>query len=205
MDYTHTFIPTNSSENLTKAQSDPLLLNADMLNSERIKTAFGSYNIEIIDQDENTRISNLFSTQPDTTRTLSVVHFLNKGNSIWHTEHQKILDGQSIGQVFKKNHWEIDKQSKFFGQLKDTPMLSFVYEKMQIIPNNLCIHIYDLWVQKESNKSQYALIAELHHPQYLQLGDLRNLYLDFFDKHLSMCNGTTKIWENISCQLHKLP
>jgi hypothetical protein len=42
--------------------------------------------------------------------------------------------------------------------------------------SDLAVHIYVLSVAREGEEHEYVTIAEVHHPAYLQLADLHELY-----------------------------
>lgn len=150
-----------------------------LLNSERIRQKFGSYGIEVLEQDDRLRVSNLYSleTGARVTRTLAVVFFPEPIPAPLRAEHEAIRSGQSIGEQFKKNGWKVEKQNVYFGALAAAPEFVGVYAAMGEIPAaSLAVHIYQLWVSKERNYYLYATIAEVHHPEYLDLTGLQAIY-----------------------------
>ena len=83
----------------------------ELLNSERIAAAFGSYGVEVLEQDEQVRVSNLFSGagQDKTCRTFAIVRYplrLDGAVSAEHAErwgpvpgtlmHEALRDGRVI-------------------------------------------------------------------------------------------------------------
>ena len=75
----------------------------ELLNSERIAAAFGSYGVEVLEQDEQVRVSNLYSGAagrqdlPDVRdRALSAAPSIPRVSA----EHAAIVAGGSIGAVF---------------------------------------------------------------------------------------------------------
>lgn len=150
-----------------------------LLNSERIRQRFGSYGIEVLEQDDRLRVSNLYSLETGAriTRTLAVVLFPETIPAPLRTEHDAIKSGQSIGEEFRNNGWKVQKQNLYVGELAASPEFADVYTAMgEITAVDLAVHIYQLSVSKDSNRYPYATIAEIHHPEYLDLIELRAIY-----------------------------
>ncbi len=40
----------------------------------------------------------------------------------------------------------------------------------------LAVHVYTMWLHKGGVDLEYATIAEVHHPDFLELGDLERIY-----------------------------
>ena len=139
------------------------------LNSERIRAQFGSYGIDILQQDMQTRVSSLYSMDQGQkiTRTLAVVMYADEIPSPILAEHQIIAGGGSIGEVFKANGWSVEKKSRYFGALPASPDYAEIYALMGgIQPMELATHVYELSVCKAGRCLVYATIAEVHHPDY---------------------------------------
>jgi hypothetical protein len=147
----------------------------ELLNSERIAAAFGNFGIEVLEQNDEVRVSNLFSTADGerTCRTFAVVRYGSIGTEI-HGEHAAIVAGGSIGAVFASAGWEVRKAHLRYGELAATPRLA---KLMRIeIGAPLAMHIYALDVANESGLREYAVLAEIHHPDYLGGEELRAIY-----------------------------
>lgn len=150
-----------------------------LLNSERIRQQFGSYGIEVLQQDDRLRVSDLYSVEAGAriTRTLAVVFFPETIPAPLRAEHDAIKSGQSIGEEFRNNGWKVQKQNLYVGELAASPEFADVYTAMgEITAVDLAVHIYRLSVSKDSNRYPYATIAEIHHPDYLDLIELRAIY-----------------------------
>jgi hypothetical protein len=150
-----------------------------LLNSERIRQRFGSYGIEVLQQDDRLRVSNLYSLETGAriTRTLAVVLFPETIPAPLRAEHDAIKSGQSIGEELKKNGWTVQKQILYVGELAAASEFAGVYAAMgEITAVDLAVHIYQLSVSKDGNRYPYATIAEIHHPEYLDLIELRAIY-----------------------------
>ena len=156
-----------------------------LLNSERIRQKFGSYGLDILQGGEKIRVSNLYSVQngKKTTRTLALVVYPEVIDLLLSTEHQKIINGQSIGEVFKGNGWRIKKQHVFFGEIEASSNFAGVYSLMGgVAPVALPIHIYNFFVRKNGAEFLYASISEIHHPDYLDANDLQGIYEEEFGR-----------------------
>jgi len=148
-------------------------------NSDRIKIKYGSYNIDIIENEPRIRVSNLYSTQNGikTNRTFAVVAYPSPIEPAFKNEHEAIINGQSIGVVFEQNGWEIQKHHLYFGEI-EMPTENYGDHSLfsDIGTSHPAIHIYSLVVAKDNSEFEYAAIAEVHHPDFLQLEDLQAIY-----------------------------
>ena len=150
-----------------------------LLNSERIEQKFGSYGIDIVQSDNQSRVSFLYSLEPNNKNkknyhTLAIVKF--KETRQVSNIHEKILNGGSIGKSFKKEGWEIDKTNHQMMVISNPDKLLFKSWLPQISNENLALHFYELNVKTENYHYLYAEILEIHHPKYLGLNDLTEVY-----------------------------
>ena len=156
-------------------------------NSERIRLKFGSYGIEVLESGVRIRVSNLYSIDngAKSNRTFAVVVYPDVIEPEFSTEHDAIISGQSIGIVFKNHGWAIDKRHQYFGELElasndpDTGSVFGGTGKIRPV-----VHVYSLFIKKNGSEFHYASIAEVHHPEYLDLEDLHAIYGNEFDKSL---------------------
>ena len=139
------------------------------LNSERIAQRYGNYGIEVLFAGDQKRISNLYSEADGrkTMRTLALVQFTAADAPEIANEHRQILGGGSIGAVFKKAGWTIDKTSSRYclskTDLESLPDLA----RMGIPPPaTLATRIYVFHVRKGTISIDYATITEFYHPDY---------------------------------------
>jgi len=155
-------------------------------NSERIRLKFGSYGIEVLENSPAIRVSSLHSKHDgiNISRTFAVVAYPDVIDPAFQSEHEAIIDGQSIGILFKNNGWTLEKQHQYFGEI-DVSSEHFGMssnsnrgEKVQS-----AIHAYSLIVKKSASEFHYASIAEIHHPEFLKLEDLAAIYGPEFDQH----------------------
>jgi len=148
----------------------------ELLNSERIAEEFGSYGVEVLEQSDGLRISNLYSAEADlrTCRTFAIVRYPSNVDPVVANEHAAILAGGSIGATFAEHGWEVRKTHLFFGEQEASARLA---ELMRIARGTrLARHIYVLDVAKGDQVIEYAALIEIHHPDYLTLADLVRIY-----------------------------
>lgn len=152
-----------------------------LLNSERIQLKFGSYGIDVLENSDTIRVSNLYSTEQGekTGRTFAVVVYPGQVGPALSAAHRRILAGQSIGAVFKEAGWTITKEHLYFGEIPLRADFQRVRALMQLrASGSLAVHVYRLAVARAGPPTDYATIAEVHHPAYLTLADLDAIYGD---------------------------
>ena len=155
-------------------------------NSERIRAKFGSYGIEVLENSSKLRVSSLYSTHDgvNVNRTFAVVAYPEAVEPAFRAEHEAIINGESIGIVFKQHGWLIRKDHQYFGEI-DTPAARFGLAGAGR-PDTIraAIHVYALSVKKREHELRYATIAEIHHPDYLRPEDLAWIYGEEYETHL---------------------
>ncbi|AUP77859.1 hypothetical protein [Flavivirga eckloniae] len=179
--YSINHFETSEQSPKTHATSQDSILSPKLLNSERIKMKYGSYNIKVLSNTPKLRVSNLYSSHNDKkiTRTLAIVHYLEEIDSIFLNEHVKILSGGSIGRVFKQHGWKIKKKSIYLGELQPSIDYSNIYKRMgNISISKLAIHIYGFYIEKDNKDYQYAVISEIYHPDYLTLNNIKQIVIN---------------------------
>ena len=93
------------------------------------------------------------------------------------TEHEQVLAGDSIGAIFKAGGWTIRKATLHIGTTELRRSRNEVALAMRLeYPSKIAVHVYRLLLQKDGDAIDYATISEFHHPDYLDLEDLRELY-----------------------------
>lgn len=148
----------------------------DLLNSERIAAAFGSYAVEVLAQDDGVRIANLYSSELGvaTCRTLAIVRYPPTVDALVSGEHAAIVAGGSIGSVFAERGWQVRKTHLYYGEIEASARLAGL---MRIAPGTrLAEHVYVLDVAKGERVIEYAALVEIHHPDYLRPADLARIY-----------------------------
>ncbi len=151
----------------------------DLLNSDRIERTFGSYGIEVLEQDGLRRVSSLYSGSGTgrTTRTYAVVEYLGSPDNLYREAHDAIVAGASIGDTFRRAGWTIRKQTVFIGELEAPDEYRSLGEMMHIeLPADLAVHQYLFVISNEERSFSYARITEVHHPDFLRESDLEAIY-----------------------------
>ena len=152
---------------------------AELLNSERIEQQFGSYGVEVLFQQSDLRRSSLYSVDGGTRvcRTYAVVRFATPREPSIDAPHANVLAGGSLGATFRKFGWNVNKQTLHVGSLYVSDAGHPVAELMQLdSAQQLAMHIYRLQLVRHGTTVDYATVAELHHPDYLDEAALRGLY-----------------------------
>ena len=176
----------------------------EMLNSERIESQFGSFGIDVISYEKGVRRANLYSTENGMRicRSYAVVRFDNVPEESIGPEQAQIVSGASIGATFKANGWQIFKETLHLGEQPLTPAEHAIATLMHVDQHtNVAMHVYRLLLKKESQIIEYATIIELHHPQYLGLERLRELFAvdalakpesELLDEWTALLNGEAR-------------
>lgn len=149
------------------------------LNSDRIRAQFGSYGVRIVEADEALRLSCLYSESPagDTCRTVARVEIRQPVPADLSELHSAITAGASIGEVFRSAGYSIRKRRLFVGGRPVPPPDRDLFESLDIAPvGELATHRYVFEVHRKNANYDYAIITEIHHPDYLTVEQLRALY-----------------------------
>ncbi len=150
-----------------------------ILNSERIEQRFGSYGIDVLASEAGLRRSSLFSYDGDnrTCRTYAVVQFAEEADAHSNRAHSRVLAGDSIGETFRDDGWDIRKNTLYIGTIRLPEARTEVGELMRLSgAHDLALHIYQLVLVRGASELEYATILEAHHPEYLTERVLRNLF-----------------------------
>ncbi len=151
-----------------------------ILNSERIERRFGSYGIDVLASEAGLRRSSLFSYDGDhtTCRTYAVVQFAEKAGTSCDDAHSRVLAGDSIGETFKEDGWDIRKNTLYVGTIGLPDGRTEIRELMHLSgAHDLALHIYQLVLVRDVDELEYATILEAHHPEYLTEKDLRDIFV----------------------------
>ena len=153
---------------------------AEELNSERIERLFGNYRISVLEQTARGRLSNLHSIHDSlvTCRTLATVQYHSPVPAVLRDAHREILAGGSIGATLKNHGWQVRKLTQYVGDIEAPADARRLSTLMRIpVPRTLALHAYQLnAVDDDGGEYAYATIVELHHPDYLSVEALRELY-----------------------------
>ena len=169
------YAQSNTQATVTPCDST---LSPKLLNSERIEKKFGGYGIDVLYNSAQLRVSNLYDGKK-ITRTLAVVDYPETIDSSFAKEHQIIVAGGSIGNVFKSHGWLIEKKNIFLGELAPSADYKKLYALMgNIPPSKLSVWIYVFYIRRQGKAFAYATISEVYHPDYLSLADLKCINSD---------------------------
>jgi hypothetical protein len=169
------YAQSNAQARVTPCDS---ILSAKLLNSERIEKKFGGYGIDVLYNSAQLRVSNLYDGKK-ITRTLAVVDYPETIDSSFAKEHQIIVAGGSIGNVFKSHGWIIEKKNIFLGELAPSAEYKKLYALMgNIPPSKLSVWIYVFYIRRGEKSFPYATISEVYHPDYLSLANLKCINKD---------------------------
>lgn len=146
------------------------------LNSERIEMRFGSYGIDVLEQDERRRVSNLYSERDGekVTRTFAIVSYPSSVPRALAEVHAAITAGGSIGAVLAADGWRVRKHNRFIGTMPATPKLRAMMQLADA--SELAMHAYVLEVEGGDRRLDYAMIIEIHHPDYLSAFEVAAIY-----------------------------
>lgn len=145
------------------------------LNSDQILARYGSYGVEVLFETSNIRIANLYSSagENQTCRTYAVTRYSLPIASELASAHEAIVAGQSIGATLRSEGWVITKQGLHVGQLATAKLPERVRALMMTDSEFLAVYEYELLASKGAKPISYATIAEIYHPDYLSVTDLR--------------------------------
>ncbi len=151
-----------------------------MLNSERIRERYDSCHIEILNagSQDGLRRASLYSGTGDdrTCRTYAVVQSDAPPSAIA-AEHAAIQAGQSIGATFRDSGWHVAKQTLAAAEERLDHLDPEIAAAMRIPESStVAVHAYELVVKRGPQRIDYAMIVELHHPDYLDATTVTALF-----------------------------
>jgi hypothetical protein len=92
-------------------------------------------------------------------------------------EHRAIIAGASIGQTFRDSGWRIEKETLVISETGPEEYAWGIAGLMRIDSKQpLAIHRYRFVVAKGRLKIYYASITEIHHPEYMNVRQLRAIF-----------------------------
>lgn len=155
-------------------KSQELKSMTNLLNSDRIRLTFKDYDLEVLLQNDQVRVSNLHAK--NAMKTCAIVNYSKNIPSWLQETHKEIYQGASIGETIKKS-FKLKKEGLYLGETK---IPSFA--KIRMAPLELeidaAVYIYNLLVQEPNSDNwiSYCTITEIYCPSYLMLGDLKILH-----------------------------
>ena len=153
---------------------------ATLLNSERIERRFGSYGVEILSQNDVERRSNLYSIGRDETRTgericrtYALVRYIGGDDRRIAAAQQRIVAGASIGSTLRTAGWTIQKKTLHSGRIRISETGGEIARLMRIPEAfDAAVHVYRMTLERGTERIDYALFIEIHHPEYLDAAAL---------------------------------
>ena len=148
------------------------------LNSDRIRAAFGSYGVDVLRQDAERRVSNLYSETAGSRicRTLAISQFSNPVPEPLSNAHRRILEGGSIGITLREEGWRISKTPLFTGQIPNGIGFEKIARLSRQDGRELALVMYDLSVERAGLEYRYVTITEIYHPDYLSYDEVTSIY-----------------------------
>lgn len=145
------------------------------LNSERIEERFGSYGIEVLEH-APVRVSKLYSIHGEEKicRTFAIVSFTEPAAKDLQPALTRIKAGASLGATLKKAGWKVEKEPLHIGTIPAGPRFRKL-AKLEQSPD-LAVSIYRLHATREEVNHEVATVIEIHHPEYLDEQQLRELH-----------------------------
>tara|TARA_X000001036_G_scaffold31044_1_gene25554 strand:+ start:11944 stop:12582 length:639 start_codon:yes stop_codon:yes gene_type:complete len=152
---------------------------SSILNSERIQMKFGSYGLDILYSDHDTRVSYLYSFDSSNHKkkiyqTFAIVKFLE--SKIDQETQKRIDNGASIGATLKENGWSISKINLDIARINSDEYPLFKTPESSESLHSLAAHFYKLKIKKEDKFFDYAEILEIHNPGYLNYNELIKIF-----------------------------
>jgi hypothetical protein len=156
---------------------------APPLNSDQIQARFGSYGVDVLESTDASRRSSLYSIENGEriTRTYALVEFKIPADSpvypLIAVPQAQIQAGASIGSTLRDAGWTIQKETLYVGALQLPDRYLQLWPLMRLDGNPaLAMHAYTFKIRKGMHSIEYALIIELHHPDFLGPGELEKQY-----------------------------
>jgi hypothetical protein len=178
-----------------------------LLNSERIELIFGDYGLDVLELNDRVRVSSLYSLERGrkVCRTFALVFFPPEVDPLIAGEQRAILAGGSIGAVFKEAGFEIEKLNRYFGELPADPRRERLRRLMgEAGSGQLALHVYSMVLRRGGESLDYATIAEVHHPAFLDLEDLEAIYGSEVAQHRREA-GLEKVLAKVAEELQEAP
>ena len=160
------------------------------LNSEIIAATFGSYGVEVLHEDNESRLSNLYSDDK-IMRTCAIVDYSLPIHESLTQAHKEIVAGGSIGATLKKHGFTLTKKPRYFGEVRLTESLK---KAMRVGTEIGTVHIYDLYV----GENRYCTITEIHSPVYLNAHSLKLLYPNEHEQYLTTTPEVRRLLDKAS-------
>jgi len=158
------------------------------MNSEQIREKFGSYHVEVLHQDEGSRVASLYSTHDEQAicRTLAVTCFRRPLDQSLTEADRLIRQGQSIGSTLSDAGLVLDRAVLAEASVASGAAFEQLTGASVKAGATIYLRVYQLSAGKDPTILRpYAVIAEAHHPEHIPpeslLPDQASLNTDAWD------------------------
>lgn len=158
------------------------------MNSEQIREKFGSYHVEVLHQDQGSRVASLYSTHNEQAicRTLAVTCFQRPLDHALTEADRVIRQGQSIGSTLSDAGLLLDREVLAEACVASGAAFERLTGASVKAGTTIYLRIYQLSAGKgRTTLAPYAVIAEAHHPEHTppesRLPDQASLNTDAWD------------------------
>ena len=138
------------------------------LNSDVIRERFGSYGVEVLSQNDELRVANLFSGEGNSkvSRTLAVTVFVLPRDSRLDASDQVIRAGGSIGASLRNAGFVVDKRVLLDTEVTTGSGFVALSNNTVGVRTQLKTRVYALYAVEGNEALPYAVIAEAYHPEH---------------------------------------
>ncbi len=139
------------------------------MNSEEIKARFGSYHVNVLEQDQTSRLANLYSTHDGVAvcRTLAITRFSQPISAALGEADKRIRAGQSIGNTLQQAGLLMSREVTVEATTPCGQQFSALCAHTVLVGSPVYLRVYRLHAGTEPQcLTPYAIIAEAHHPEH---------------------------------------
>ena len=139
------------------------------VNSEEIKTRFGSYHVNVLEQDQTSRLANLYSTHDGVAicRTLAITRFSHPISAELAEADKHIRAGQSIGDKLHQAGLLMSREVIIEASTPCGQQFATLCAQTVLVGSPIYLRIYRLHAGTQPQSLRpYAIIAEAHHPEH---------------------------------------
>ena len=144
------------------------------MNSERIKARFGSYHVQVLNQDAETRLASLCSRHEDTDicRTLAVTRFASPTPASLAEADALIRRGDSIGSTLERAGQHLSREIIAEASVPCGDAFTALTGHTVKRGDLLSLRLYRLDAGPDPEAlTPYATIAEAHHPEHVPVSE----------------------------------
>ena len=139
------------------------------MNSEHIRSRFGSYGVDVLGQSEDRRLANLYSESSGKRicRTLALTHFLLPTEPALEAPGALIRGGASIGTTLCDAGFCMVKSDPVFSRASSGAFFEALSSGGIGKGTLLATQLYTLNAERDGYQYPYAIIAEAYHPDHV--------------------------------------